>query len=75
MNLILAAFFVKEKDARLVSRVDGIELGGAGMVNQKVFEVAGYKRGVYQGFAWGFGMGRMAMMKYGINDNRLFLWR
>ena len=50
-----------------------IELGGAGMVNQKVFEAAGYKRGQYQGFAWGFGMGRMAMMKYGITDNRLFL--
>lgn len=50
-----------------------IELGGAGMVNQHVLEAAGYKRGVYQGFAWGFGVGRMAMMKYGINDNRLFL--
>jgi phenylalanyl-tRNA synthetase alpha chain len=50
-----------------------IELGGAGMVNQHVLESAGYKRGVYQGFAWGFGVGRMAMMKYGINDNRLFL--
>ncbi len=50
-----------------------IELGGAGMVNQRVLEAAGYKRGQYQGFAWGFGVGRMAMMKYGINDNRLFL--
>ena len=53
--------------------VGWIELGGAGMVNQRVLEAAGYKRGQYQGFAWGFGMGRMAMMKYGIHDNRLFL--
>lgn len=50
-----------------------LEIGGAGMVNQKVFEAAGYKRGVYQGFAWGFGLTRLAMMKYRISDIRLFL--
>jgi phenylalanyl-tRNA synthetase alpha chain len=49
-----------------------LELGGAGMVNQKVFESAGYERGRYQGFAWGFGLNRLAMMKYKINDIRLF---
>lgn len=50
-----------------------LEIGGAGMVNQRVFEAAGYKRGVYQGFAWGFGMTRLAMMKYKITDIRLLL--
>jgi phenylalanyl-tRNA synthetase alpha chain len=50
-----------------------LELGGAGMVHQRVFEAAGYKRGVYQGFAWGFGMTRLAMMKYKINDIRLLM--
>ena len=50
-----------------------LEIGGAGMVNQKVFEAAGYKRGVYQGFAWGFGLTRLAMMKYKITDIRLFM--
>lgn len=49
-----------------------LELGGAGMVNQNVFEAAGYERGAYQGFAWGFGLERLAMMKYGISDIRLF---
>lgn len=49
-----------------------IEIGGAGMVNQKVFEAAGYDRGKYQGFAWGFGMERLAMIKYKISDIRLF---
>lgn len=49
-----------------------LELGGAGMVNQKVFEAAGYEKGRYQGFAWGFGLNRLAMMKYKINDIRLF---
>lgn len=49
-----------------------LEIGGAGMVNQFVFESAGYKRNQYQGFAWGFGIERLAMMKYKINDIRLF---
>lgn len=50
-----------------------LEIGGAGMVNQRVFEAAGYKRGVYQGFAWGFGITRLAMMKYKITDIRLLM--
>lgn len=50
-----------------------IEFGGAGMVNQRVFEAAGYKRGQYQGFAWGFGITRLAMMKYKITDIRLLM--
>ncbi|HIE16493.1 MAG TPA: phenylalanine--tRNA ligase subunit alpha, partial [Bacteroidales bacterium] len=54
------------------SRTGWIEVGGAGMVHQNVFEAAGYKKGKYQGFAWGFGLERLAMMKYKINDIRLF---
>ncbi len=49
-----------------------LELGGAGMVNQNVFVAAGYPRNKYQGFAWGFGLERLAMMKYKIDDVRLF---
>lgn len=49
-----------------------LELGGAGMVNQNVFVAAGYPRNRYQGFAWGFGFERLAMMKYKIDDIRLF---
>lgn len=49
-----------------------LELGGAGMVNQNVFEACGYPRNKYQGFAWGFGLERLAMMKYKIDDVRLF---
>ncbi|OGI28563.1 MAG: phenylalanine--tRNA ligase subunit alpha [Candidatus Moranbacteria bacterium RIFOXYA12_FULL_44_15] len=49
-----------------------LEIGGAGMVNQKVFEAVGYKRNEYQGFAWGFGIPRLAMLKYKIDDNRHF---
>lgn len=49
-----------------------LELGGAGMVNQNVFVSAGYPRGKYTGFAWGFGLERLAMMKYKIDEIRLF---
>ena len=49
-----------------------LEVGGAGMVNQTVFEAAGYPRGKYQGFAWGFGLERLLMMRNKINDIRLF---
>lgn len=50
-----------------------LEIGGAGIVNQKVFEATGYPRGRYKGFAWGFGVTRLAMMKYEIPDIRLFM--
>ncbi|MFA9262133.1 MAG: phenylalanine--tRNA ligase subunit alpha [Undibacterium sp.] len=50
-----------------------LEIGGAGMVHQNVFEAAGYKRNQYQGFAWGFGLTRLAMMKYKISDIRLLM--
>lgn len=49
-----------------------LEVGGAGMVNQNVFVASGYERNRYQGFAWGFGVERLAMMKYKIDDIRLF---
>lgn len=49
-----------------------LEVGGAGMVNQAVFEAAGYPKGKYQGFAWGFGLERLLMMRNKINDVRLF---
>ncbi len=49
-----------------------LEVGGAGMVHQNVFAAAGYERGRYTGFAWGFGLERLAMMKYKIDDIRHF---
>ncbi len=49
-----------------------LELAGAGMVHQNVFKAAGYAPGEWQGFAFGFGIDRIAMMKYKIPDIRLF---
>ena len=51
---------------------DWLELGGSGMVHRKVLENCGIDAGVYSGFALGFGLDRMAMLKYGIPDIRSF---
>ena len=45
---------------------------GAGMVHPNVFKAAGYIPGEWQGFAFGMGLDRLAMMKYKVNDIRLF---
>jgi phenylalanyl-tRNA synthetase alpha chain len=49
-----------------------MELGGSGMVNRRVLEMAGVDPEVYQGFAFGLGIDRIAMLKYGMNDLRAF---
>lgn len=48
-----------------------IEIGGAGLINPKVFEFAKIQYPQWQGFAFGFGLERMAIIKYGIEDIRL----
>jgi phenylalanyl-tRNA synthetase alpha chain len=50
-----------------------IELLGAGMVHPKVLENCGYDSERYSGFAFGMGVERIAMVRYGVNDMRLFL--
>ena len=49
-----------------------LEVMGAGMVHQKVFTAVGYVPGQWQGFAFGMGLERLAMLKYKIPDIRLF---
>ena len=51
---------------------DWMELGGSGMVNPRVLEMAGIDPTEYQGFAFGLGIDRFAMLKYGMNDLRAF---
>jgi len=51
---------------------DWLELGGSGMVHRKVLENCGIDSTRYQGFAFGFGLDRMAMLKYGMPDIRGF---
>jgi len=49
-----------------------MEVAGAGMVHPNVFKNAGLNPKDWQGWAFGFGLDRLAMMKYKINDIRLF---
>lgn len=49
-----------------------LEVGGCGMVHPNVLRHVGIDPGVHQGFAFGMGLDRMAMLKYGIPDLRAF---
>ncbi|TAD82948.1 MAG: phenylalanine--tRNA ligase subunit alpha [Sphingomonadales bacterium] len=49
-----------------------MEIGGSGMVNARVLEFAGLDPKEWQGFAFGLGIDRIAMLKYGMNDLRAF---
>jgi phenylalanyl-tRNA synthetase alpha chain len=51
---------------------DWLEIAGCGMVHPQVFENVGYDPQVWTGWAFGFGIERIAMLRYGINDIRLF---
>ena len=51
---------------------DWLELGGSGMVHPRVLEMCDIDSARYQGFAFGFGLDRMAMLKYGAPDLRAF---
>ena len=54
------------------SRRGWLEILGAGMVNPAVFEAVGYDPEKYTGFAFGMGIERIAILRYGIEDIRLF---
>ncbi|WP_086480311.1 phenylalanine--tRNA ligase subunit alpha [Oceanospirillum sanctuarii] len=57
-----------------IDRGDGkwLEVLGCGMVHPKVFECSGIDPEEYTGFAFGMGVERLAMLRYGVNDLRLF---
>ena len=60
------------KGCRVCSKTGWIEILGSGMVHPAVFEKAGYDTKKYTGFAFGVGIERIAMLKYGIDDIRKF---
>lgn len=60
------------KGCRVCSHTGWLEILGAGMVHPNVIRMAGHDPNKYQGFAFGMGADRIAMLKYGIDDLRLF---
>jgi phenylalanyl-tRNA synthetase alpha chain len=57
---------------RVCKRTGWIEILGSGMIDPEVFKMVDYDPEVYSGFAFGMGVERITMLKYGIDDLRLF---
>lgn len=66
----VSCFKCSGKGCNLCKQTGWIEVLGAGMVHPNVLEMCGYDSKVYQGFAFGTGLDRFAMFKYGIPDIR-----
>ncbi|MCR5741978.1 MAG: phenylalanine--tRNA ligase subunit alpha [Gammaproteobacteria bacterium] len=66
----VSCFKCRGKGCALCKDTGWIEILGAGMVHNNVLEMCGYNPNVYQGFAFGVGVERIAMLKYGIEDIR-----
>ena len=62
----------KGKGCRVCSQTGWLEVLGSGMVHPAVFENVGYDTSKYTGFAFGMGVERITMLKYGIDDLRKF---
>ena len=71
-ELDVQCFSCNGKGCRLCKNEGFIEILGCGMVHPKVLENCGIDPNVYSGFAFGVGLERIAMRRYGIDDMRLF---
>ncbi|MEW6380775.1 MAG: phenylalanine--tRNA ligase subunit alpha [bacterium] len=68
----ISCVMCRGKGCRVCSNSGWLEILGAGMVDPEVFKAVGYDPETYMGFAFGMGVERITMLKYGINDIRLF---
>lgn len=71
-ELDISCFICKGKGCKTCKNTGWLELGGCGMVDPKVFTNVDIDPEIYSGYAFGMGIERIAMMKYGIKDLRLF---
>ena len=72
VDMSIDCFSCQGQGCRICKDTGWIEIMGAGMVHPKVLEGVGYDPEKYTGFAFGVGPERVAMLKYGIDDIRLF---
>lgn len=68
----VSCLLCKGKGCKSCGYTGWLEIMGAGMTDPAVFKKVGYDSEKYSGFAFGMGVERIAMLKYGINDIRLF---
>ena len=68
----ISCFKCKGEGCPICKNTGWITISGAGVVHPNVLKMCGYNPEVWHGFAFGFGLERIAMLKYGINDIRTF---
>jgi phenylalanyl-tRNA synthetase alpha chain len=68
----IGCIFCSGKGCRVCKQTGWLEILGAGMIHPRVFEYVGYGPARYSGFAFGMGVERITMLKFGIDDIRLF---
>jgi phenylalanyl-tRNA synthetase alpha chain len=71
-QLDMSCFICGGKGCKTCKDTGWLEVGGCGMVDPNVFKIVGYDPEEYTGYAFGLGIERIAMMKYGVTDIRLF---
>ena len=71
-ELVVSCPFCQKKGCNICSYVGWIELLGCGMIHPNVLKEGGVDPAKFTGFAWGMGIDRLVMMKYGIEDVRHF---
>lgn len=71
-ELDMECLFCRGAGCRVCKGTGWMELLGCGMVHPNVLEAVGYDSERYTGFAWGLGIDRVAMLKHGVHDIRLF---
>ena len=68
----ISCFICSGKGCKVCKKTGWLEILGCGMVNPHVYEFVGYDPEKYTGYAFGIGIERMAMLRHGIDDIRLF---
>jgi phenylalanyl-tRNA synthetase alpha chain len=68
----IACVICEGDGCRVCKKTGWLEILGAGMIDPEVFKMVGYDPEIYSGFAFGLGVERIAMLKYGIDDIRLY---
>ena len=68
----ITCFNCKGKGCSICKNTGFITVAGAGVVHPNVLRMSGYDPSIWSGFAFGFGAERLAMLKYGIDDLRVF---
>ena len=71
-DIYISCFICSGKGCRICKQAGWLEILGCGMVDPNVFKSVGYDAEKYTGYAFGMGIDRIALLRYGIDDIRLY---